>query len=254
MMSGMTKGMLLAAGLGLASVLSALAWFDPYDPYYGKVAITRANTYVTVPSNINLSTMASFVGVNFFDFGDVDPEITADYGGDPADTFHVAWPVSFCVYFFTNSASVAEGGGYSMARLQYMEGTNSGSSTSWTDMPISPITNFNGLLGVEGGHFGLVTWTPPKVTNTYYLIRVWARLKNGMESASLTSLNIDKDGTANQNDWNDYEVLLVKTLQYKKPGAKIDEPAVHEYDAPVPQAGIWKRVWGFVKNVVVFWK
>ena len=203
--------------LAIAGVTSG--WFDPYSEYYGKVVVTRANTYVAVPSTVNLSDPGvSLVGTNFFDFGDVDPEITADYGGNPSDTFHTAWPVSLYVYFYTNSGDITEGGGYDIARLQYIEGENSGSSTNWTDVPGSPITNFNGLMGVEGGHFGIITWTPPKTNNVYYLVRIWARLKSGGQSASLAASNIDKDG--GPDDWNDYEVLLIKSMTYKKPGSR----------------------------------
>jgi hypothetical protein len=245
---------ILFLGLTLALVSATWAWFDPSPTKYGKVVITRANTYVTVPTNVDLSLTNTLVGVEFFDYGDIAPDITTNYGGDSNDTFHVAWPVTFFVYFFTNSGSVAEGGGYDQAQLQYFLGTNSFSDTEWSNITVNPITNFDGMVAVEGGHFGLVTWTPPYVTNSNYLVRVWARLANGMENASQTAINIDKDG--NGSDWQDYEVLLIKTLEYKKPGARIDAVAPTDFDVSIKpdtdtkSVGFWQRL----INFLCFWR
>lgn len=203
----------------------SLAWFDPSpspgEPsQFGKVIITRVNTFETYPKdNPNvLSTNTSALGISFFDAGDVDPDITSQYGGNAADAFNCAWPITFYVWFQTNTTSVGEGGGYKTAKLQYFQGLDSGISTEWTD--ISVVTNFNSMNGYEGAHFGLITWMPPATNDVYYLIRVWAELSDGQQNGLTNSTNITKDGTEDQSDWSDYEVLLMKAVDSQKPGVR----------------------------------
>ena len=146
-------------------------------------------------------------------------DITSQYGGTAGDTFACAWPITFYVWFQTNTMTVAEFGGYKTAKLQYFQGTDSGSSTEWTD--IATVTNFASMNGYQGAHFGLVTWYPPATNDVYYLVRVWAELRDGPQNALTNSTNITKDGTVSDStDWNDYEVLLIKSIIYKKPGTK----------------------------------
>ena len=221
----MTRKTIAAAIMLAAGATVSLGWFDPSpvpeeSSQYGKVIITRANTFETYPKDDPrvFSTNASAVDVEFFDAGDVDADITSQYGGNASDTFACAWPVTFYVWFQTNSFSVGEGGGYKTARLQYFQGTSTGTSTNWTD--IATITNFTTVNGIDGAHFGLVTWYPPATNNVQYLVRVWAELRDGPQNALLTSTNITKQGNGDPADWNDYEVLLVKAIPYKKPGAR----------------------------------
>jgi hypothetical protein len=197
-------------------VLTANAWFDPNPPYYGRVIITRANTYETYQKDQDVfNPTNSLEGIDFFDRGDVDADITALYGGDPNNTFNVAWPVTFYFWFQTNA--VTAGYAYDEARFQYHEGTNTASSTNWTT--IGTITNFPAsFFNNQTVHFGFLTWTPPHVTNSHYLVRVWARLENGMQNGDLNATNIDSEGDG--NTWDDYEVLLVKVIPYKKPGSR----------------------------------
>lgn len=211
------KGIITAIVIAVVlSASEAFGFFDPSGPYYGKVMILRANTYETYPTNVDvMSPGVSMVSQPFYDQGDTNADITANYGGNPTNTFYCAWPVSIYVYLQTN-AEVLIGGEYEVAKLQYFEGSNSLTSVAgWTD--IETITNFSGVLAVPGAHFGLVTWQPPKTNNVFYLIRIWARLKNGMQNASTNSLYIDKRGNNNVSDWNNYEVLLTKTCPTKKP-------------------------------------
>jgi len=225
--------LLLAAAAGVS-----LGWFEseppPDDGPYGRVMITRVNTFETYLKSANVfATNASMVGVEFFDAGDVHPDITSQYGGNASDTFACAWPITIYVWFQTNSASVAEYHGYKTAKLQYFQGTDTGTSTNWTD--IATITNFVTANGIEGAHFGLVTWYPPATNNVYYLIRVWAELFDGPQSALLTSTGITKQGTVDMADWNDYEVVLVKAIPYKKPGTRAIAPEPGCLGEPGPQ-------------------
>lgn len=217
-----SKTVILLLTLGMA--VSALAWFDP-DPSPGeqsqKVIITRANTFETYPKNNPnvFSTNATAADISFFDAGDINADITSQYGGTADDTFACAWPITFYVWFQTNTMTVAEFGGYKTAKLQYFQGTDSGESTEWTD--IATVTNFASMNGYQGAHFGLVTWYPPATNNVYYLVRVWAELRDGPQNALTNSTNITKDGTiSDSTDWNDYEVLLIKSIRYKKPGIR----------------------------------
>jgi len=217
--------LLAIAFLTMIGATLSLAWFDPSPSpgapsQYGKVIITRANTFETYPQdNPNVfSTNATALDISFFDAGDVDDDITAQYGGNASDTFACAWPVTFYVWFQTNTLSVYEGGGYKTAKLQYFEGTDSGSSTEWHD--IQTVTNFSYMNGLQGAHFGLITWTPPATNNVYYLIRAWAELQNGMQNGLTNSTDIGKNGTVDPADWSDYEVLMIKAIPYKKPGVQ----------------------------------
>lgn len=198
----------------MASAL-ALAWFDPSPTDFGKVIITRANDYITYDSTNYFRPGVTAAGTNWFDLGDTDPKIWKEYNGNPSHPFSVAWPVTIYVWIQTNSA-VLVGGRYEIAKLQYMQGTNSGVSTNWVD--IATITNFEYTLSNHGAHFGLVTWYPPDTNNVNYLIRIWARLENGMQSASLFSTGIDKNGDGIASDWNDCEVLGLKVIPTKRPG------------------------------------
>jgi hypothetical protein len=194
-------------------------WFDPRPlDSYGKVVITMANTYETLQKlyeGLIFSTNNSIIALEFFDAGDTNADITADNGGNTNDTFACVWPVTFYVWFQTNTW---QGGGYKQAVIQYFEGTNTEELTSWTTM--YTITNFTTVNGTEGAHFGLVTWYPPKTNNVHYLIRVWAQLSNNWQNARLNVSNIDKDGSFDPIDWNDSEVLLIKTIPVQKPGSR----------------------------------
>ena len=238
----------------------ARAWFDPYPTpeapsQYGKVIITRANTFETYPKDDPrvFSTNSSALDVDFFDAGDLDEDITVQYGGNSSDTFACAWPVTFYVWFQTNTLSVHEGGGYKTAKLQYFKGTNSESSVAWNT--IYTVTNFNTMNGIEGAHFGLITWYPPETNNVHYLIRVWAELQNGMQNALLDSTDIDKDGTVDNTDWNDYEVLLIKTIRYKKPGARSLETSFLEEKSNVAKfprstSRWWGPLWRWFRGII----
>jgi hypothetical protein len=215
--------------IALILAISALAcpfWFDPFpslggDSQYGKVVLARVNTYETYQKTLSdtiFSTNASIMGVDFFDAGDRNNDITSQYGGDTNDTFACAWPVTFYIWFQTNSANLGQEYAYNRAMIQYFEGSNSLDSTEWNT--IYTITNFSGVESVEGAHFGIVTWYPPKTNNTYYLVRVWAQLKSGAENASTNGINIDKDGNGNPFDWNDYEVMLIRVIPSMKPGSR----------------------------------
>lgn len=212
----MKKKWILTALIVMASFLTAKAWFDPDPPYYGKIIITRANTYETYQKDQDVfNEDASIAGVAFFDAGDVDADITLLYGGDPVNTFDCAYPATFYFWFQTNSTlSNYE---WAEARFQYHVGTDTGPSTAWTT--IATITNFPpSFLGNKTVHFGFFTWTPPTTNNVYYLVRIWGKLKNGMENADLTATSINKDGDG--NTWDDNEVLLIRAIPWKKPGAR----------------------------------
>jgi len=204
---------LLAIALGIPMV--ANAWFDDSEPW-GRVMITRANTYETYQKDQDVfNPTGPLTSIDFFDRGDVDPDITLLYGGDPNNTFDCAWPVTFYFWFMTNSPLT--GYDYEEARFQYHIGTNTASSANW--VTIDTITNFPpSFFEHNTVHFGFLTWTPPIVDNSNYLLRVWAVLENGMENADQTALNIDSEGDG--ITWQDYEVLWIRAIPWKKPGSR----------------------------------
>ena len=205
---------LLAIALGLPMV--ANAWFDDSEPW-GRVMITRANTYETYQKDVDavFNPTGPLSGTEFFDRGDVDPDITELYGGDPNNTFDCAWPVTFYFWFMTNSPLA--GYDYEEAIFQYHIGTNTASSTNW--VTIDTVTNFPpSFFENTTVHFGFLTWTPPIVDNSNYLLRVWAVLENGMESSDLTATDIDSEGDG--ITWQDYEVLWIRAIPWKKPGSR----------------------------------
>ena len=239
------------------TVSSAIAWFDPSPPYYGKIIITRANTYETYSDTNVLQEDVSLVGTDFFDLGDTAPQITENYGGDPVNTFNVAYPVTFYFWFQTNS--ITAGYGWSEARFQYHTGTNTEDAIDW--VTIATITNFPpSFMNNQTVHFGFLKWTPPNTTNSDYLVRVWGRLENGMQNGNLLATNIDKDGDG--NTWQDCEVLLVKSIPYRKPGTRqLTEIVESAYwhvakgeDLPVEPGYIKRSLWKNLLDVIVFWK
>jgi hypothetical protein len=66
-----------------------------------------------------------------------------------------------------------------------------------------------------------------------YLIRFWAQLANGMESSDKSEDSLTKNGGG--TTWYDYEVVLIKVANRKKPGVftfKAPPTTVTEYDRP----------------------
>jgi len=193
---------------------SAMSWFGPPPGNYGAIAITRVNQYNTStnPSPWDISvTDVSIYEKTFFDYGDTNyiPDHVA--GRMATNAFYCGYPITFNIWIRNSSTAPS---GYSSATLEYFQGTNSLNSTNWIN--ISTITNFIPVQGIEGAHFGVLTWTPPYRTNELYLVRIWAGLKNGMQSADKKEENIDKDGNA--QTWKDSEVVLIKVRDKQVPG------------------------------------
>lgn len=178
-------------------VVFSCAWFwGPGGTGGNRVYITTCNQYDACSPQNN------------YDIGDTNAEITTRWGGFPADNaFNVGYPVSVSVMFEWDPAAV-----YDLAIVQYMAGTNSGSSTDWTT--IGAITNnFEDIENIEGAHFGILTWNPPVTTNQYYLVRVYGVAKAGVTnyySASLSATNITANG--DNLTWHDWAVLGIRVI------------------------------------------
>ena len=181
----------------LCITTTALAWFDPTVGTNSKIYITSCNGFDTLSPDSN------------YDVGDTNAEITLRSGQySTMNVFNVGSPIQLLVKFNTDLTAT-----FIYGKLEYITGTNSGAS-AWTE--ISTITDITDIESVEGAHFGLITWYPPD-SNTYYLIRISAKLqKNGQwyytpAAANPTNgnVNITKDGGIGWPDWN---VLGIKTI------------------------------------------
>lgn len=199
----------------LIMTTTSVAWFDPVGPSYGKVAITRVNHFNTSTVETpweSEDTSGSYASTSFFDYN-VDPPdnetFTPDHIAGPITPtpFYVSYPINFHVWIQSGSSSP-----YARATLEYATGT-SADAADWN--LIMDITEFAPVEGVEGAHFGIVTWTPPVYSDTSYLIRIWAVLNNGMESSDKTEDGLSKNGGGT---WQDYEIALLKVANLKKPG------------------------------------
>jgi hypothetical protein len=186
--------------MGAILVSLSCAWFySPGYPSGKKVYITSCNGFDTLAPDSN------------YDYGDTNAAITARAGGFSAeDAFLVGYPVTFGVMLDWDLTGI-----YQTAKLQYFQGTNSGTSTNW--ITIGTITNsFDELEGKEGAHFGLVTWYPPVVTNVQYLVRIYATVEasgTNYISSNLSATNIDAHGDG--NTWSDWSVLGIKVINVR---------------------------------------
>lgn len=180
--------------------ISANAWFPPPGVGTGRVWIARAETFD-----------AWCPGTNY-DYGATNAVITQKYGGDNKKAFECSWPITFFIYFTTFLSGV-----YTNSTLEYFEGNDSGASTNWT--VIERITDFETVEGIEGAHFKLITWYPPKTNGIEYLIRVWAKVVDNntieWESGDKDETDINKDG--NVTSWRPEAVLLIKTNPNRLP-------------------------------------
>ena len=186
--------------MGAILVSLSCAWF--YGPGYltGKrVYITSCNAYDTLAPDGN------------YDYGDTNAAITARAGGfSAANAFVVGHPITFGIMLEWDLTGV-----YKSAKLQYFQGTNSGTSSNW--ITIGTLTNsFDESEGTEGAHFGLITWYPPETTNVEYLVRLYATAEaSGINyiSSDLAATNITCNGDG--NTWSDWSVLGIKVIPVK---------------------------------------
>lgn len=180
-----------------AVVILSCGWF--WGPGYtsgNRVYISTCNQY------------DACVPAYSYDVGDTNAAITARWGGFPADNaFRVGYPVSVGVMFEWDPTAY-----YDYGVLQYMAGTNTGSSTAW--VTIGTITNdWESIENKEGTHFGVITWYPPATTNVPYLLRVYGVAKSGATtyySSDLNATYISANGDG--NTWCDWAVLGVNVL------------------------------------------
>lgn len=217
--------------------LTGRSWFGiPYDPdEQPRVAITRVNNFNTSTNftPLELSTWIRWGG-NHYDFGELDFEPDALTGPMHGSVmpFECGYPITFDVWM--HKSSPINNIQYEEATLEYFVGANSGDSRDWINInTISRFdeiveTGFDTVEGIEGGHFGIVTWTPPDTNNVLYLVRIWACLRNGMQSSDKNETNIGKDGGG--ATWGDYSVVLIKSIPQKRPGFayKTDDHIKHE--------------------------
>lgn len=258
----------------ILSLLTAVTygWFDPSPDYYGRVIITRANTFETYSKEDESDIFQTeppftpLTGIDFFDLGDTDEDITASYGGNNDFSFYVAYPVT--LYFWFQSPGDFE---YNHARIQYFdlgssadpETATTGSSTNWVD--IVEMNEFETVhFDRKSVVFGFSTWTPPN-TNNYYFIRVYAELEGGLwVNGELEAINITKDGDG--ESWQDYEILMIRAIPYQKPGTRaftaderkftfitdLDdipfEPEVF-IDEKDLKDGFIRKIWNRIKNI-----
>lgn len=186
--------------MGAILISLSCAWFyGPGYPTGKKVYITSCNGFDTLSPDSN------------YDYGDTTNSITARAGSfSAANAFAVGYPVTVGVMFEWDITGV-----YLSSTLQYFQGTNSGASTNW--LTIGTITNaFDEAEGVEGAHFGLITWYPPATTNIQYLVRIYATAdKSGTNyiSSDLSATNISAAGDG--DTWSDWSVLGVKVIPVK---------------------------------------
>jgi len=188
--------------MGAILVSLSCAWFYGPGNLTGKrVYITSCNAYDTLSPDGN------------YDYGNTNAAITARAGGFSAENaFIVGYPCTFGVMMEWDLGKI-----YLSAKLQYFQGTNSGTSTNW--ITIGTITNvFDEAEGVEGAHFGLITWYPPETTNVEYLVRIYAvGTADGYEtnwiSSDLAATNITCNGDG--NTWYDWSVLGIKVIPVK---------------------------------------
>ena len=180
-----------------------LAWFDPVVGSKNLIYITCCNAFDTLSTNYN------------YDVGDTNQVITTRSGGYSAtNAFRVGVPIQLLVKIETDLSAT-----FKHAKLEYFEGTNTGESTTWNT--INTFTDLTDAEGIEGAHFGLITWYPPK-TNVYYLLRVSALVErdahwyytpigagygqSGSTNSAVT--NIDCNGGLG---WPDWTVLGIQT-------------------------------------------
>lgn len=199
---------LLASVFCLLFAAPSRAWFITDGVPQDRIYITRVNEFETL----------SQVGSNF-DLGDTSPLIVARLGGgrlSPTNAFVCGWPVTFSVFF--DARNTNDGfGPYTAATLEYHLGTNATTDTNWVLIARLESNQFQAVNGVVGSHFGVVTWTPPDISNAVYLVRFWAEIGGGIAvSADRTATNLTKDGDG--LTWQDNAIIAVKTSPGRRPG------------------------------------
>lgn len=81
----------------------------------------------------------------------------------------------------------------------------------------TPVYPLKDVEGSDGAHFGVLTWTPPDVSNAVYLIRLSAEVGDGiLVSSDQNATGIAKDGDG--DTWQDSQVVAIKVIPHKRPG------------------------------------
>lgn len=205
----MIRKLLITAVL-VSLTLPVRAWFITEGQTGKRVYITRVNEFETG----SLSNAPAG-----YDLGDTNAAIVARLGGGlvaASNAFVCAWPVTINTYFAVNPGN-NRFGPYTSATLEYHVGTNTTTDTNWITIATLQSNQFQAVQGVAGAHFGVVTWTPPNVSNAVYLVRIYAEVGNGLAvSADRTALNITPNGDG--VTWTDSEIVAIKVIPHKRPG------------------------------------
>ena len=207
----MNKGIFIVVFLLLA--LGALAWFKPGGPAYFGFRIIN-NTFEASPTDTFDDN---------YDYGDTDPAIIANYGKGVSanNAFRCGYPISIVVWL--SAEDTGPHGAYESARLEYFQGTQApANDTNWVLIKELTVNQLKAVQGKKSAAFGLVTWTPPDVNNTRYLLRIHAKTFGSetnfpSESSDLTTPNVIT-GNGDGATWQDWAVLDILVIPNRRPG------------------------------------
>lgn len=138
------------------------------------------------------------------------------FGENFDDGFTNGYPLTFQIYVVPNDPTFSLASNYVRVALEYFQGTNTLSSTNWTEFA-AITSDFNVYTGAVRT-LTFAEWVPP-ATNQWYLIRLYGEQIAPGSGSNLdrTEANVDSEGGVTHDD---EEVVLIYVTDNKRPGTE----------------------------------